>query len=70
MILPAALTAIGDYAFHTCESLTKIELPAALTSIGRGAFGCCSSLESIHMPKNGSFRFWFIRSYAAWCFHV
>lgn len=47
-----AVTAIGDYAFYGCESLTEITLPNSVTSIGEGAFADCYNLAQITLPDN------------------
>ena len=36
--LPAALTAIGDYAFRGCGALAAVPIPDSVTAIGNGAF--------------------------------
>ena len=41
------VTAIGDYAFWGCYSLTEIKIPNSVTSIGYGTLAYCSNLESI-----------------------
>ena len=47
------VTAIGDYAFYGCSSLTSVELPETITSIGDFAFGGCTSLKpGITIPEN------------------
>jgi hypothetical protein len=45
--IPAGVTAIEDYAFAFCRSLSSITLPAGLTSIGDTAFEVCYNLKSI-----------------------
>ncbi len=45
------LTAIGDYAFSNCTSLTSVTIPSGLTSIGEDAFSFCSSLTSVTIPS-------------------
>ncbi len=39
------VTAIGDYAFYNCKSLSSITIPASVTTIGDVAFEFCSALE-------------------------
>jgi len=51
ILLPDTLTAIGDYAFIGCDSLTSISLPASLTTIGDYAFSG-NSLTSINLPAS------------------
>ena len=40
------VVAIGDSAFHFCQSLTSITLPDSVTSIGNASFFVCTSLTS------------------------
>jgi len=41
------VTAIGEYAFYYCDSLTEITIPGSVTTIGADAFSDCDSLEEI-----------------------
>ncbi len=41
------VTAIGQSAFNSCESLTEITIPDSVKSIGLYAFASCENLESI-----------------------
>ena len=52
VVIPDSVTAIGDYAFAWCSSLTSIVIPESVTAIGDGAFGDCSSLTSIVIPDS------------------
>ncbi len=45
-----AVTAIGDYAFRNCSSITRIVVPDTVASIGSCAFYCCTSLTDITIP--------------------
>ena len=40
---------IGDYAFHGCKKLTKIELSESIHDIGEGAFDSCSTARTINL---------------------
>lgn len=46
----AKCTSVGEWAFHGCSSLEKVDL-SMCTSVGSYAFGGCSSLLSIGNPK-------------------
>ena len=46
------VTAIGNFAFESCYSLTSINIPAGVTSIGDSAFEHCDSLTSIDIPSS------------------
>ena len=46
------VTAIGDWAFHNCSSLTEIVIPDSVTTIGDWAFSYCSSLTEIVIPDS------------------
>ena len=46
------ITAIGNYAFYQCSSLTNVSIPNSVTSIGEDAFGLCTSLTSITIPNS------------------
>ena len=51
LVIPNSVTAVKDYAFRSCTSLTTITLPKSLTSIGNSAFSGCSSLTAITIPE-------------------
>lgn len=44
------LTAIPDYCFLECTTLTQIALPEAITDIGECAFRGCTELSGVSMP--------------------
>lgn len=50
VILPDNVTAIGDNAFFSCETLKEIVIPKGITSIGEKAFFGCISLTHINLP--------------------
>lgn len=56
LAIPATLdgktvTAIGDYAFARCSSLTSVSIPDSVTSIGDKAFYFCPNL-TLTVPRN------------------
>ena len=52
--IPQGITAIGDYAFYSCKSLTAVTIPDSVTSIGKIAFSECDGLTSITIPDSVS----------------
>ena len=51
-IIPHSVTAIGEEAFLSCNSLTSITIPNSVTSIGKRAFYGCKNLTSITIPSS------------------
>ena len=45
--IPDTVDTIRQYAFHVCDSLTKITVPPSVSSIGDGAFSWCEKLTEI-----------------------
>jgi hypothetical protein len=48
----SGITAIGNYAFYYCSSLTKVELPNSITQIGNYGFYSCRNVKSITLSNN------------------
>ena len=46
--IPDSVTAIGNCAFLSCDSLTIVNIPDSVTTIGDSAFEDCSSLTSVY----------------------
>ena len=68
LAIPATLdgktvTAIGDYAFARCSSLTFVSIPDSVTSIGGSAFYWCSSLTSVSIPDS-------VTAIESWAFYA
>jgi len=49
--IPDNVTAIGDYAFSWCETLTSVTIPDSVTSIGTEAFFKCKNLTDVNIPE-------------------
>ena len=52
LLFDGDVTAIGNYAFRYCSSLTSITIPDSVTTIGDSAFEVCSKLTSITIPDS------------------
>ena len=46
------VTAIGEYAFYMCSSLTSVTMPNTITSIGGCAFEKCTALTTVTIPNS------------------
>ncbi|GHV96629.1 hypothetical protein AGMMS50293_29490 [Spirochaetia bacterium] len=46
----SGITAVGNFAFNGCTSLTSVDLPDVIT-IGYSVFGSCNSLNSVNLPN-------------------
>ena len=62
ILLPDALTTIGNLAFSGCNGLTLIEIPNSVTSIGGFAFYGCTALTTIEIPNS-------VTSIGEWAFY-
>jgi hypothetical protein len=54
VVIPEAVTAIGDNAFNGCTSLTSISLPATAITLGFQAFANCTALGSFTISSGVS----------------
>ena len=50
--IPDTVTAIGDYAFCRCSSLTNIRFPNSICFIGKYSFAYCTGLTNIKLPDS------------------
>jgi hypothetical protein len=50
-VFPQAVTAIEEYAFRDCRSLTSITVPGSVKEIGKNAFIRCKNLKTVHLPR-------------------
>jgi hypothetical protein len=50
VVLPEGLECIGDFAFNSCNLLSRINIPSSVKVIGMHAFSNCRSLESVELP--------------------
>ncbi len=46
------VTGIGEYAFHSCATLTSIVIPDGVTLIGDQAFWGCTNLVNVTIPES------------------
>ena len=58
-VIPADVTAIGDYAFSGCQGMRMAKIPGSVVSIGANAFSGCSQLKMLYcfaetLPETGS----------------
>ena len=51
-MMPESVTAIEDWAFTRCYSLTELTLPDSLTRIAKGTFYLCTGLTNIAIPDS------------------
>lgn len=51
VVIKEGVTAIGDYAFARCDTLTGIEMAATVKKIGISAFEECDGLKRIRIPS-------------------
>jgi hypothetical protein len=51
IVIPTAVTNIGEEAFYGCNSIKTFNIPRNLRFIGEGAFSSCESLEKFIVPS-------------------
>ena len=61
LVIPEGVSAIKDYTFQNCESITSVVIPASVTYIGDGAFAWCD-IAGVVIPDSvtyvGESAFW------------
>ncbi len=50
--IPGSVTAIPNYAFQNCNSLTRVTIMEGVESIGISSFEGCSGLQSVSIPSS------------------
>jgi hypothetical protein len=48
--IPDGVTAIDEFAFSYCTSLTGLRIPGSVTQIGESAFEGCAGLKNVQFP--------------------
>lgn len=49
--IPNGVTAVGDYAFYSCDKLKSVTLPSSVKEIGSCAFRICESLITVNASE-------------------
>lgn len=49
--IPNGVTAVGDYAFYSCDKLQTVTIPKSVNSIGSCAFRICESLLTANVSE-------------------
>lgn len=52
LVIPDGITAVKQYAFDGCNSITGVTFPESVKSIGDSSFSNCDSLNSITIPNS------------------
>lgn len=52
VVISKGITAIGQYAFGGCDSLSSVSIPNTVTKIGYSSFNLCPSLTSVTIPNS------------------
>ena len=50
--IPNSVTAVGNYAFNNCDSLTAVTIPDSVITIGINAFDNCDNLTDLAIGSN------------------
>ena len=51
LVIPASITAIGDYAFEGVNNMESITIHDGVTSIGKSAFDGCGAIKSVYIGE-------------------
>ncbi|MGN0461297.1 MAG: leucine-rich repeat protein, partial [Ruminococcus sp.] len=51
IVIENGVTAIGDFAFNNCTTVSKVTIPESVTRIGEKAFDNCNKLDGVYITS-------------------
>ena len=51
LVIPGTIKSVGDYAFGTCQNLTRVSIGEGTETIGDYAFANCNMLGEVYLPS-------------------
>ena len=51
IVIENGVTAIGDFAFNNCTTVSKVTIPESVTRIGMKAFNDCNKLDGVYITN-------------------
>ena len=59
MVIPDSVTAIDDYAFNGCNTISSIVIPDSVNKFGRDLFNGCTNLSDIYCETSSNPRYYY-----------